>query len=63
MQLEKRIQAFIALGKFISQFTTKEYKTKDGITGAGVFSLIGKVSKGDNDGNNKKTQTDVCTVI
>ncbi len=31
MQLEKRIQAFIALGKFISQFTSKEYKIKDGI--------------------------------
>lgn len=31
MQLEKRIQAFITLGKFISQFTSKEYKSKDSI--------------------------------
>ncbi len=31
MQLEKRIQAFIALGKFISQFTSKESKAKDSI--------------------------------
>jgi len=31
MQLEKRLQAFIALGKFISQFTSKEYKAKDSI--------------------------------
>ena len=32
MQLERRIQAFIALGEFISQFTSKEYLKNDTIS-------------------------------
>jgi hypothetical protein len=43
---------------------TKRYYTKTGVTGTGVYSLIGKtvMPEGDNDGNNTKTKGAVSPV-